>query len=139
MEMKLTERELELLLLIKSIWEFEATNPDNIPQSGIGEIVVSSLIYEPDEYDKCIEKLDELGFVDEEDKITTAGNDYIAEFKRLVDEELAGENKVSLSEELKHYFTKLQTLLNTDLSKFPIVNNACIVITHISGIATILK
>lgn len=139
MDMKLTERELELLLLIKSICEFDAENPDNIPEGGIGEVVVSNGIYEPDEYKECIQKLDQLGFVDEEDKITTAGNDYIAEFKRLVDETLAGENKVSLSEELKYYFKKLHDFIETDWSKCPYVSNACIAVTIISGIATIVQ
>lgn len=139
MDMILTERELELLLLIKSICEFDAENPGNIPEGGIGEIAVSNGIYEPDEYKECIQKLDQLGFVDEDDKVTTAGNNYIEEIKRLVDETLAGENKVSPSEELKHYFKKLNDFIKTDWSKCPYVSNACIVITLISGIATIAK
>ena len=139
MDMILTARELELLLLIKSIWEFDAENPGNIPEGGIGEIAVSNGIYEPDEYKECIQKLDQLGFVDEDDKVTTAGNEYIEEFKRLVDETLAGENKVSLSEELKHYFKKLHDFIKTDWSKCPYVSNACIAITIISAIAAIVK
>ena len=139
MDIKLTERELELLLLIKSICEFDAENPGNIPEGGIGEIAVSNGIYEPDEYKECIQKLDQLGFVDEDDKVTTAGNEYIEEFKRLLDETLAGENKVSLSEELKHYFKKLHDFIKTDWSKCPYVSNACIVVTLISGITTIAK
>ncbi|HAD55107.1 MAG TPA: hypothetical protein DCG10_07985 [Lachnospiraceae bacterium] len=139
MDMILTERELELLLLIKSICEFDAENPGNIPEGGIGEIAVSNGIYEPDEYKECIQKLDQLGFVDEDDKVTTAGNNYIEGIKRLVDETLAGENKVSLSEELKHYFKKLHDFIKTDWSKCPYVSNACIVVTLISGIATIAK
>lgn len=139
MDMILTERELELLLLIKSICEFDAENPGNIPEGGIGEIAVSNGIYEPDEYKECIQKLDQLGFVDEDDKVTTAGNNYIEEIKHLVDETLAGENKVSLSEELKHYFKKLHDFIKTDWSKCPYVSNACIVVTLISGITTIAK
>lgn len=139
MDIKLTERELELLLLIKSICEFDAENPGNIPEGGIGEIAVSNGIYEPDEYRECIQKLDQLGFVDEDDKVTTAGNNYIEEIKHLVDETLAGENKVSLSEELKHYFKKLHDFIKTDWSKCPYVSNACIVVTLISGITTIAK
>lgn len=139
MDMILTERELELLLLIKSICEFDAENPGNIPEGGIGEIAVSNGIYEPDEYRECIQKLDQLGFVDEDDKVTTAGNNYIEEIKHLVDETLAGENKVSLSEELKHYFKKLHDFIKTDWSKCPYVSNACIVVTLISGITTIAK
>lgn len=139
MDMILTERELELLLLIKSICEFDAENPGNIPEGGIGEIAVSNGIYEPDEYKECIQKLDQLGFVDEDDKVTTAGNNYIEGIKRLVDETLAGENKVSLSEELKHYFKKLHDFIKTDWSKCPYVSNACIVVTLISGITTIAK
>lgn len=139
MDMILTARELELLLLIKSIWEFEAENPGNIPRGGIKEIVVSSLIYESDEYEECLQKLEQLGFVDKKDKVTTAGNNYIEEIKHLVDETLAGENKVSLSEELKHYFKKLHDFIKTDWSKCPYVSNACIVVTLISGITTIAK
>lgn len=77
MEMKLTERELELLLLIKSIWEFDAENPGNIPEGGIGEIAVSNGIYEPDEYKECLQELRRLKLVDGDEKITEAGTNYL--------------------------------------------------------------
>lgn len=77
MDMILTERELELLLLIKSICEFDAENPGNIPEGGIGEIAVSNGIYEPDEYKECLQKLRQLKLVDGDEKITEAGTNYL--------------------------------------------------------------
>lgn len=80
MDMILTERELELLLLIKSICEFDAENPGNIPEGGIGEIAVSNGIYEPDEYKECLQKLRQLKLVNDDEKITEAGNDCLIEY-----------------------------------------------------------
>lgn len=80
MDMILTERELELLLLIKSICEFDAENPGNIPEGGIGEIAVSNGIYEPDEYKECLQELKQLKLVDGDEKITEAGNDCLIEY-----------------------------------------------------------
>ena len=80
MDIKLTERELELLLLIKSICEFDAENPGNIPEGGIGEIAVSNGIYEPDEYKECLQELRRLKLVDGDEKITEAGNDCLIEY-----------------------------------------------------------
>lgn len=138
MDMILTARELELLLLIKSIWEFEAENPGNIPRGGINEIVVSSLIYEPDEYEECLQKLEQLGFV-KDDKVTTAGNDYIEEFKSSIDETLTEKNGDTLPKEKKNYLRELCQFLNTDLKKYPIIGNACTIITIAAGIATIAQ
>lgn len=139
MDMILTARELELLLLIKSIWEFEAENPGNIPRGGIKEIVVSSLIYESDEYEECLQKLEQLGFVDKKDKVTTAGNDYIEEFKSSIDETLTEKNGDTLPKEKKNYLRELCQLLNTDLKKYPIIDNACTIIAIAAGIATIAQ
>lgn len=80
MDIKLTEREFDLLVLIKSIWDFEAENPGNIPEGGIGEIAVSSLEYEPDEYKECLQELRRLKLVDGAEKITEAGNDCLIEY-----------------------------------------------------------
>lgn len=77
MDIKLTERELDLLVLIKSIWDFEEKNPGNIPDGGIGEIAVSNGIYEPDEYKECLQKLRQLKLVDDDEKITEAGTNYL--------------------------------------------------------------
>ena len=80
MDMILTEREFDLLVLIKSIWDFEEKNPGNIPEGGIGEIAISSFDYEPDEYEECLQELRQLKLVDGDEKITEAGNDCLIEY-----------------------------------------------------------
>lgn len=139
MDMILTARELELLILIKSIWDYEAENPGNIPAGGIGEIAVSNLIYKPDEYEECLQKLNQFGFVDKKDKVTTAGNEYIEEFKSSLDEALAEENGDTLPKEKKNYFQELDQFLKSDLQKYPLINNVYIIVTIMAGIATIIS
>lgn len=58
---QLTPEELEILILIKTIEDFEEENPGNLPPDGIREVIVSSDIKTPEEFDKITDVLYENG------------------------------------------------------------------------------
>lgn len=135
MDMILTERELELLLLIKSICEFDAENPGNIPEGGIGEIAVSNGIYEPDEYKECLQELKQLKLVDGDEKITEAGNDCLIEYYTEA-EKICKEKGIEnpFAEQLQHLRELSEQPHKEKITLEQVVSNVCKMVAILHGL-----
>ena len=81
-EIQLTTAEMEILILISSIKEFESENPENELKCGVGEVIVSNELMEPDLYERVSDSLYQLGLIDDEDSLTDAGQSYIEQVKK---------------------------------------------------------
>lgn len=130
MDIKLTEREFDLLVLIKSIWDFEEKNPGNIPDGGISEIAVSSLIYESDEYEECLQELKQLKLVDGDEKITDAGNDCLIEYYTEA-EKICKEKGIEnpFAEQLQQLRALYEQPHKEKITLEQVVNNVCKMVT----------
>lgn len=130
MDMILTEREFDLLVLIKSIWDFEEKNPGNIPDGGISEIAVSSLIYESDEYEECLQELKQLKLVDGDEKITDAGNDCLIEYYTEA-EKICKEKGIEnpFAEQLQQLRALYEQPHKEKITLEQVVNNVCKMVT----------
>ena len=130
MDIKLTEREFDLLVLIKSIWDFEEKNPGNIPDGGISEIAVSSLIYESDEYEECLQELKQLKLVDGDEKITEAGNDCLIEYYTEA-EKICKEKGIEnpFAEQLQQLRALYEQPHKEKITLEQVVNNVCKMVT----------
>lgn len=115
MDIKLTEREFELFLLINQIWEFAGENPDKFPEEEdvekyIGEIMEQVIVsnkmkvlsksktYESEEYRECLQELEHLNLVDKKTKITKSGKKLLIRFYDMIQtgcEALGKENILS--------------------------------------------
>lgn len=135
MDIKLTEREFDLLVLIKSIWDFEAENPGNIPDGGISEIVVSSLIYESDEYEECLQELKQLKLVDGDEKITEAGNDCLIEYYTEA-EKICKEKGIEnpFAEQLQHLRELSEQPHKEKITLEQVVSNVCKMVAILHGL-----
>lgn len=76
----LTTEELDLLLTIFAITEFDKENPGNIPEGGVGEVLVSSSVMEPEDFDRLSDNLLNYGLINEDCLITALGIEYINNF-----------------------------------------------------------
>lgn len=130
MDMILTEREFDLLVLIKSIWDFEEKNPGNIPDGGISEIAVSSRIYESDEYEECLQELKQLKLVDGDEKITDAGNDCLIEYYTEA-EKICKEKGIEnpFAEQLQQLRALYEQPHKEKITLEQVVNNVCKMVT----------
>ena len=135
MDIKLTERELDLLVLIKSIWDFEEKNPGNIPDGGIGEIAVSNGIYEPDEYKECLQELKQLKLVDGDEKITEAGNDCLIEYYTEA-EKMCKEKGIenSFAEQLQQLRALSEQPHKEKITFEQVVDNVCKMVAILQGL-----
>lgn len=135
MDIKLTERELDLLVLIKSIWDFEEKNPGNIPDGGIGEIAVSGLEYEPDEYKECLQELRQLKLVDGDEKITEAGNDCLIEYYTEA-EKMCKEKGIenSFAEQLQQLRALSEQPHKEKITFEQVVDNVCKMVAILQGL-----
>lgn len=79
-QIALTTEELNLLLMIFAITEFDKEQPGNIPEGGVGEVLVSSSIIEPEDFDELSDNLLEYGFINEDCLITALGIKYLDNF-----------------------------------------------------------
>ena len=73
-----TLTEDELMITLKAIADFNRDNPENIPEGGIGEVIVSNGIMEPDELDRLYDSLSEKGMVYGDYLLTAKGEQFIA-------------------------------------------------------------
>lgn len=82
-KVQLTTAEMEILITIDMIMEFDKANQGNIPYGGVGEIIVSNGLMESDIYGRVTDSLYLLGLINDEDFLTEAGQNYI---KQLIDD-----------------------------------------------------
>lgn len=88
---QLTADEIEVLMTIGAIMEFEKENPGNIPQGGVGEVIVSSDIMEAEIFNETAQNLCEFGLLDDEYLLTDNGRTYLEQMEH--DLQLLKENK----------------------------------------------
>ena len=74
----LNTEQLKLLILLKAIEEFGEENGNETP---IHEILCQDKFMEPETTDELLGALNDYGYIDEDDKLTIAGKQYIALFE----------------------------------------------------------
>ena len=82
----LTTEQIELLILIECIEEFDKENPGNIPNGGIREILVENSIMELEDFDRITEVLEYYGYLKNGDELSIDGRQYINLFKEYLKE-----------------------------------------------------
>lgn len=82
----LTTEQIELLILIECIEDFDKENPGNIPNDGIKAILDTNSIMEPDDFDRITEVLEYYGYLENGDELTIDGRQYINLFKEYLKE-----------------------------------------------------
>lgn len=78
---QLTADELDVLMTIGAIMEFEKENPGNIPHGGVCEVIVSSNIMEAETFNKIAENLYGFGILDDEYLLTNNGWTYLQQLE----------------------------------------------------------
>ena len=96
-EIQLTTAEMKILILISSIKEFESENPENELKCGVGEVIVSNELMEPELYERLSDSLYQLGLIDDEDSLTDAGQSYIEQVKKEAENMKNGRNAVCVN------------------------------------------
>lgn len=81
-KVQLTTEEIDLLLTIGVIMEFDGENPNNIPNSGVNEIIVSNNIMEYEKFEEVEESLYEYGLLDDKDFLTEKGKAYLDQLEK---------------------------------------------------------
>lgn len=69
----LTTEQIELLIIISEIEEFDRKHPRNIPQGGIKEILESSNIMTSEEFKRLANVLEYYGYLHNGDELTIDG------------------------------------------------------------------
>ena len=106
--LQLATEELELLLTINAIMEFDKENPGNIPEGGIGEIVVSNALMSAEEFDKVAKDLNQFGLLDDEWMLTEAAVNYIKQFESDIENLKKSKEAVCKNDYRKVDFVKLK-------------------------------
>lgn len=96
-ETQLTTAEMEILILISSIREFESENPENELKCSVEEVIVSNELMEPDRYERVTDSLCHLGLIDDEDFLTDAGQSYIEQVKKDAENMKSDRNAVCVN------------------------------------------
>lgn len=96
-EIQLTTAEMEILILISTIREFESENPENELKCGVDEVIVSNELMEPDEYQRVADSLYHLGMIDDKDFLTEAGQSYIEQVKKDAENMKSDRNAVCVN------------------------------------------
>lgn len=96
-EIQLTTAEMEILILISTIREFESENPENELECDVGEVIVSNELMEPDEYQRVADSLYHLGMIDDKDFLTEAGQSYIEQVKKDAENMKSDRNAVCVN------------------------------------------
>lgn len=84
-KLQLTTEEFELLLIINEIMEFNKQKSENIPEGGIGEIIVSSNIMDNDSFMKIANNLYDKGLLNDDWFMTESGEMYIKQFNEDIE------------------------------------------------------
>ena len=82
----LTTEQVELLILIECIEDFDKKNPGNVPPGGIKEILDTNSIMEPDDFDRIAKVLEYYGYLENGDELSIDGKQYINLFKEYLEE-----------------------------------------------------
>lgn len=80
----LTTEQVELLILINDIEDFDREHPGNIPTGGIKEILDSSNVMEPEKFSQLANVLEHYGYLHNGDELTIDGKQYIELFKEYL-------------------------------------------------------
>ncbi len=83
--LQLTTDEMDILLTIYAIMEFDRENPDNIPSGGIGEIIISNNVKDEEGFNICTKRLSACGLLDDGYMLTQAGIDYVGQVKEDIE------------------------------------------------------
>ncbi len=110
-KIQLTTAEIEILITISMIMEFESENSGNIPNGGIDEIIVSNNIMESDLYERVVNSLCHYGLIDEEDFLTESGQNYIKQLKKDADNIKKDKNAVCVNDYSKVIFKQVKEWL----------------------------
>lgn len=118
----LTTEQIELLIIIDDIEEYDRKHPGNIPAGGIKEILESSSIMTSEEFKRLANVLEYYGYLHNGDELTIDGKQYIELFKEYLKQKSENPNIEHISYSLLN-FEKLEINLEACLSKISILEN----------------
>ena len=82
----LTTEQLELLIMIDEIEEFDKKHPGNIPAGGIKEVLDSSNVMGDEDFSRIASVLEDYGYLHNGDELTVAGKNYIEFFQEYLEQ-----------------------------------------------------
>lgn len=116
-KIQLTTNEVDLLITIMAIMEFEDENPGNIPYGGVGEIIVSSNIMESDTFQEMSESLYDYGLLNDEDFLTEAGQSYLNQLEEDLKRLKEDKDAECINDYSKIDFVKVKDYIKEKLEK----------------------
>lgn len=137
-KIQLTTAEMEILIAIAMIMEFENENSGNIPQGGVGEVIISNNLMEPDIYERVANSLYHLGLINDEDFLTEAGQNYIEQLKKDAENIEKDKNAVCGNNYSNVNFQMVYEWLEKFLSSDKI-DNVCKIIAAVNALLSIVN
>lgn len=117
-QQQLTTEQVELLILIKEIEDFNKEQSGNIPEGGVGEIIVSNGVMTADEFDNITDILENYGYLQNDYELTTDGRQYI----KIFQEYLQKKAKTTNVEHISFSLINIEKL-ELAIAKIDILNN----------------
>lgn len=117
-QQQLTTEQIELLILIKEIEDFNREQPGNIPDGGVGEIIVSSGVMTADELKDTTDILENYGYLQNDYELTIDGRQYIKIFQEYLQKKAENPNVEHISFSLLNI-----EKLELSLAKIDILSN----------------
>lgn len=118
----LTTEQIEFLIIIDDIEEYDRKHPGNIPAGGIKEILESSSIMTSEEFKRLANVLEYYGYLHNGDELTIDGKQYIELFKEYLKQKAENPNIEHISYSLLN-IEKLEIGLEACLSKISVLEN----------------
>ena len=137
-KIQLTTAEMEILIAIAMIMEFENENFGNIPQGGVGEVIISNNLMEPDIYERVADSLYHLGLTNDEDFLTEAGRNYIEQFKKDAENIEKGRNVVCVNDYSNVNFERIKVWLN-EIPWDKVFDNAQKILTAVNALVNVVN
>lgn len=118
----LTTEQLELLVIIDEIQEYDKEHPNSIPAGGIKEVLDSSSIMDSDNFNRIAHVLEYYGYIHNGDELTVDGKQYIDLFKEYLEQKSQDITIQHMSFSLIN-FEKLDLSLSDSLLKVSFLEN----------------
>lgn len=118
----LTTEQLELLVIIDEIQEYDKEHPNSIPAGGIKEVLDSSSIMDSDNFNRIANVLEYYGYIHNGDELTVDGKQYIDLFKEYLVQKAQDITIQHISFSLIN-FEKLDLCLSDSLLKVSFLEN----------------
>lgn len=137
-QQQLTTEQVELLIMINEIEEFDSLHPGNIPDGGIKEILESSNIMSSEKFSQLANVLTYYGYLHNGNELTIDGKQYIELFKEYLRQKSEDLNIIHSTYSLLN-IEKLEINLELNLCKIGILENLGEIFDLLKNVVQVIK